>query len=183
MRDLREIELGDSVAKHSAARLVPKVVSGNKAEATEAAITLCKLSFPRRYPKHLNRSEIIERVREDLPKALHMRRIDFITHVDAKKVSPGKIKLIARLSNELTVDDQKTTLQTPDWITKADDFVVVVSGASVDSESVQQKRATLSKGDIGAYSIECAVDEGADHKLFVDFILDNQLLKRRSVSY
>jgi large subunit ribosomal protein L29 len=185
MHKLQDTLLSASVAKHGASRLLPLLVSRNQNEAVEAAITLCKLTYPDRYKGKLARDELLTRVRSDLPKALHARQIDFVTHVDAKKVGAGKVELHARLSNELpfTLNGERTKLQTPEWIQNADDLVVVVSGPSVDSKSVHSEKTKLRNGDISAVKVECNVQEKQDHKLTVDFIMDNKLLKRRTVSY
>lgn len=185
MQKLQDSRLSSSVAKHGASRLLPLLVSRNREEAVEAAITLCKLTYPDRYAGKLKRDEILARVSADLPKALHARHIDFVTHVDAKKVGAGKVQLHARLSNELpfTLNGEPAKLQTPEWIQNADDFAVVVSGPSVDSKSVHLERTKLRNGDIGAVMVNCDVLDEQEHKLTVDFIMDNRLLKRTKISY
>lgn len=186
MQELQKQDLTPAEAKHFAAKLISLLVSDDSSEAVKAAITLCQLVYPDRYKDVVEPHDLLARVREDLPKALHDRRVDYVTHLDAERLRDGWIRVHARLSNELPfmLDGQRTRLITPRWMkkAKAEDFTIIVSGPSVDSESVRFQKASPQKGDLGAVTVECKMDEGVAAALTVDFFVDNHRLTRETLS-
>lgn len=193
MRELTTVAGDDAFLRgESVGRLLPLLVSDRPDEAFEAALSLCRLSFPENYPAAARLSaggvlphETEERLREDLRHLLRDQRVEYIAYVQVKpmeRASP-ELSLLVRLGANLPfeIGGRPVQIDLPDWLRRVEVFDVTLSGEAVDPGSVKLRRIEPGRGDVATVEIQCQVGRERQAPLFLDFFVDRRWLHRREI--